>query len=103
MSDKQAADQVRRVSDIEVGDLVLLSTRYFLLRSSPGKLKPPFVRPFQVTKAVGANAFALELPTTMKVHPLFNVSLLCKLQGEYKPPGPIIVDGEAEYKVEKIV
>ena len=49
------------------------------------------------------NAFELELPTTMKVHPVFNVSLLCKLQGDYRLPGPIIVDGEAKYKVEKIL
>ena len=47
--------------------------------------------------------FELELPTTMKVHPVFRVSLLNKFQGEYKLPGPIIIDGEAEYKVEKIV
>ena len=39
----------------------------------------------------------------MKVHPVFNVSLLCKLQYEHSLPGPIIVDGEAEYEVEKIV
>ena len=57
----------------------------------------------RVTKVLGANAFELELPTNMKVHPLFSVSLLHKFQGEYKSAGPIIVDGEAEYKVEKIV
>ena len=44
----------------------------------------------------------MELPSIMKVHPVFNVSLLNKYKGEYKPPGPIIVDGEAEYKVERI-
>ena len=102
MSDKQATDQAKRASNIEVSDLVLLSTRYLSLRSSPGKLKPCFIRPFRVTKAVGANAFELEFSATMKVHPVFNVSLLCKFQGEYKPPGLIIVDGEAEYEVEKI-
>ena len=66
-------------------------------------MKLRFVGPFRVTKAVGANAFELELPATMKVHPVFNVSLLYKFQGKYKPPGPIIVDGEAEYEVEKIL
>ena len=39
----------------------------------------------------------------MKVYPVFSVSLLCKYQGEYKPPGPIIVDRETEYEVENIV
>ena len=64
--DKQAADRARRASNI-VGNLVLLSTHYLLLRSSPRKFKPHFVRPFRVTKAVGANALELELPTSMKV------------------------------------
>ena len=50
-------------------------------------------------QAVVANAFELELPTIIKVHPLFNVSLLHKFPGKYKPPEPIIVNGEAEYKV----
>ena len=53
--------------------------------------------------AVRANAFELELPTTMRVHPIFNVFLLCKFQGEYKLPGLIIANGEAEYEVEKII
>ena len=81
----------------------MLRIFYLSLRSFPRKLKPYFVGTFQVTKAVGANAYELELPTTMKVHPVFNFSFLHKFQGEYKPPGPIIVDGEAEYKVDKTV
>ena len=103
MSDNQATDRARRASNIELSDLVLHSTRYLSLWSSPGKLKPRFIGPFQVTKAVGTNVFGLDLPTTMKVHQIFNVYLLLKLQGEYKPPGPIIVNGEAEYEVEKII
>ena len=103
MSDKKAADRARIAFNLEVGDLVLLSTYYLSLRSSPGKLKPHFFGPLRVTKAVGASTFELKLPSTMKIHPVFSVSLLFKFQGEHKPPGPIIVDGEAEYEVEKIV
>ena len=99
MSNKQLADQAMRAFNIEVNDLVVLSTCYLLLRSSPGKLKPRFVRSFRVTQAVGVNA--LELPNTMRFHPVFIFSLFHKYQGECKLPGPIIVDGEAEYKVEK--
>ena len=50
-----------------------------------------------------ANAFRLALPNTMQVHPVFNISLLQPYQGEYKPPGPIEVEEEAEYEVEKII
>ena len=103
MSNKQAIDKARREPNIKMGDLVLLSTYYLLLSSSPGKLKPCFVGPFQVTKVVRANTFKLELPTIIKVHPVFSVSFFCKFQGKYKLTIPIIVNGEAEYEVEKIV
>ena len=66
-------------------------------------MKPHFVGPFRVLRTVGANAFELDLPVTMKVHPVFNVSLLRLYHGVYSPPGPIIVEGEAEYEVECIV
>ena len=66
-------------------------------------MKPRFVGPFHVIQSVGANAFKLQLPESMKVHPVFNVSLLRKYHGEYSPPGPIIVEGEVEYKVERII
>ena len=66
-------------------------------------MKPRFVGPFRVLHAVGANAFELELPMTMKVHPVFNVSLLRRYHGVYSPPGPIIVEGKLEYEVERII
>ena len=40
---------------------------------------------------------------TIKVNPVFNVSLLNKFQGKCILPGPIIVDEEAEYELEKII
>ena len=58
---------------------------------------------FHVLRTVGANAFELELPMTMKVHPVFNVSLLRLYHGVYSPPGPIITEGEVEYEVERII
>ena len=39
MSDKQAADQARRASNIEVGDLVLLSTQLSLVEIFPWKVE----------------------------------------------------------------
>ena len=101
--DQQAANHARRAADIEAGDLVLLSTRHLQLRAVSGKMKPRFVGPFRVLKAVSANAFELALPETMRIHPVFNVSLLRKYHGVYRPPGPIIVDGEEEYEVDSIL
>ena len=81
----------------------MLSTRHLVLKAITGKLKPRFVGPSQVQAQVGANAFRLALPNTMWVHPVFNISLLRPYKGEYKPPGPIEVEWEAEYEVEKII
>ena len=80
-----------------------LSTRYLQLKAISGKMKPRFVGAFRVLRAIGANAFELELPMTMKVHPVFNVSLLRLYHGVYSPPGPIIVEGKVEYEVERII
>ena len=73
------------------------------MKDFPGELDPHFIGPFQVTKAVGANAFELELPGIMNVHPVFSVFLLCKYHGKCKPSGPIIIVTEAEYDAEKIL
>ena len=72
------------------------------------KLTEQFVAPYKVKNIISANAVKLELPSTVHIHPVVNVS---KLQ-MYKPqvegqkatkPAPVIVEGEEEYKVEKIL
>ena len=74
--DKKKADKSRRVVRFEIGDRVLLSTRYLKLKGVSGKLKPRFVGPFRVIQLVGDNAVKLDLPSSMGVHPVFNISLL---------------------------
>ena len=65
--------------------------------------------PFKITKVVSPHAYELELPRTMRVHPVFSVSLLDPaaddpLPGQHNPPPPpIIVDEQEEYEVEEIL
>ena len=93
------ADKHRKESAIQPNTLVMLDTKNLQLASHEcKKLKPRFVGPFKVVKQVGAVSYKLELPTTIKVHPVFHVSLLKVYNGTpLPPPAPIIVDGEEEY------
>ena len=81
----------------------MLSTRNLKLKSCPGKLRPLYVGPFKVVQAVGRNAFKLDLPVALRVHPVFNVSLLRRYTGDRMLPTPVAIDDETEYVVDRIV
>lgn len=75
------------------------------------KLEPKYIGPFKIIEKVHENAFKLELPPTMRQHPVFNVDLLRPYKesppefGDRVPPRPPpeLVDGVQEYEVEKIL
>ena len=63
---------------------------------------------YKVKRVVSTNTIELELPSTIKIHPVVNVS---KVQ-LYKPqvegqkvvlPQPVVIDGEEKYEIEKIL
>ena len=94
---------MRRSSDIHVGDKVLLSTKHLQLKDKPGKLCPIFVGPFRVLQEIGRNAAKLDLPASMSVHPVFNVSLLRKYYGDRLLPKAVQVEDDAEYEIDSIL
>ena len=72
------------------------------------KLTKCFVGPYKVKGIILSNAIELELPDSIKIHPVVNVSRvrLYKLQvkGQKKiPPKLVIIEGEEEFEVEKIL
>ena len=69
------------------------------------KLKLLWVGPFQVVRAIGTNAYELDLPATLEqLHPVFNVSVLKRYEGQVlSPPGPIELDTGPEFEVEAIL
>ena len=75
---KRYADFYRRPITYKVGDQVLLATEHLRPDATIRKLSPKKCGPFKITEKVGFNAYKLDLPPEMRrVHPVFNVSLLC--------------------------
>jgi hypothetical protein len=90
-------------------DLVWLDARNIKTARPQKKLDWKFLGPFKVTKAVSPYAYCLELPASMKIHPVFHVSLLRPaatdpLPGQrHEPPPPVQVEGIEEWEVEDIL
>jgi len=97
----------RKRSDIDeykVGDLVMLSTKdlkYQMVRRKTEKLTERFVGPYKIKKIVSSNAVKLELPSTVRIHLVVNVSRICRYIGQVEgqkkeQPAPVIIEGEEE-------
>jgi hypothetical protein len=65
--------------------------------------------PFKITKVVSPYAYRLDLPASMKNHPVFHVSLLRPAADNPQPgqrqdpPPPVEVDGVEEFEVQEIL
>ena len=79
---KKYIDRKREeVDKYKVGDLVMLSTKdlkYQIVGRRTEKLTERFVGPYKIKKVVLLNAVELELPSTVKIHPVVNVSRIQK-------------------------
>jgi hypothetical protein len=96
-----------RKLEFEVGAKVLLSTKYLQLKNPRArKLLPKWIGPFKIKERVGRIAYRLDLPETLKIHPVFHVSLLQAYRSDGRvqpPPPPLELEGGLEYEVERIL
>jgi len=73
------------VEEYKVGDLVMLSTKdlkYQMVGRRTEKLTERFVGPYRIKKIVLLNAIELELLSTVKIHPVVNVSRIRRYVGQ---------------------
>jgi len=75
---KRYADRERgEVEEYRVDDLVLLSTKdlkYQMIGRCTDKFTECFIGPYKVKAIISSNAIELDLPTTVRIHSVVNVS-----------------------------
>ena len=72
------------VDEYKVEDLVMLSTKdlkYQMIERRIEKLIERFVEFYKIKKIISTNIVELELPATIKIHPVVNISRIQKYIG----------------------
>ena len=107
------ANENRRDETFKKGQRVLLSTvniRDDINKRRPAKkLTPRWIGPYTIEEVISPTAYKLQLPDTLRIHPVFHISLLKPYQTddeferEQQPPPPVTIDNQEEYEVEEIL
>ena len=77
---KRQADRGRKeTKDWKRGDRVLLSTKDLMFKERPArKLMDQYIGPYTIEEVISTNAVKLRLPTSMRIHPVVNVSRIVR-------------------------
>lgn len=110
------ANRSRRDDEFKVNDIVLLSSDHintaYGSQQPSKKLKHRWLGPYRIEQAISKVAYKLELPPSMKVHPVFHASVLKRYKEtppEFSerqkppPPPPVVINDNEEYEVEQIL
>jgi len=107
---KQYADRSRReTEEWKKGDRVMLSTKDLVLKERlVWKLMERYVGLYVIEKVVLLNVVKLRLPSSMRIHPVVNVSQIVQYKKQVKrqknEEGKLVeVEGVEEWDVEKIL
>jgi len=105
---KRYTDRSRKETEKwKKGDRVLLSTKNLVFKERPvQKLMERYVGPYVIEEVVSTNAVKLRLPSSMRIHPVVNVSRIVRykkqVKGQRKEEGkPVEIEGIKEWEVEK--
>ena len=88
---------------------MLLSTKDLVFKERPvRKLTERYIGPYVIEEVVSSNVVKLQLPSSMRIYPVVNVSWIVQykeqVRGQKKEEGkPVEVEGVEEWEIEKIL
>lgn len=91
------------------GQRVWLLRKFISTTRPSNKLDFKRLGPFLIKRKISSHVYELNLPTSVRLHPVFHVSLLepaaeDPLPGQRQvPPPPVIVNGEEEWLIEELL
>jgi len=91
--------------------MVLLSTRdlkWQMVNRRTDKLTERFVGPYRIKGIISLNAIELDLPSSVRIHPVVNVSRIRKYRDQVRKQKVtlsllVVIEEEIEYEVERIL
>jgi len=96
--------------DFQVGQLVFIRSQYFWTTCPSKKLSEKYLGLYKIIAQPSPQSFTLCLPDIIRAaHPVFHVSILEPAipntfqQHSKPPPALVIINGEPEYEISKIV
>jgi len=108
---KYADKKISDMKEYKVRDLVMLSTKdlkYQMVRRRTEKLIERFVGPYKIKEIVSSNVVKLELPSTVRIHLVVNISRIRQyveqVEGQKKEQlALVIIKEEEEWEIERIL
>jgi hypothetical protein len=95
--------------EYNVDDKVWLLSSNIRTQRPSKKLDWKRLGPYPITERIDTQAYRLQLPSSLKIHPVFHISLLDRytesdIPGRSQsPPPPVVVEDQLEYEVEEIL
>jgi len=111
MAQTEQANKARHPDTVlNPGDKVWLQWNHIRITRPLNKLDHKQIGPYTILEKVGSHAYELNLAATVKIDPVFHISLLEPtdstehIPGHHQPPPPpIIIHEQQEWEVEKIL